>query len=54
MKARIPGAQNQGNMMKKIQQMQEKKNSLAQSILNTDSVNIPSLSRKELMELFKL
>ncbi|MGN1037279.1 MAG: DEAD/DEAH box helicase, partial [Ruminococcus sp.] len=38
----------------KIQQMQEKKNSLAQSILNTDSVNIPSLSRKELMELFKL
>ena len=38
----------------KIQQMQEKKNSLAESILNTDSVNISSLSRKELMELFKL
>lgn len=38
----------------KIQQMQEKKRSLADSILNSDSVSISSLSRKELLELFEL
>lgn len=38
----------------KIQQMQEKKKSLAESILSSDSVSISSLSRKELLELFEL
>lgn len=38
----------------KIQQMQEKKNSLAESILSSDSVSISTLSRKELLELFEL
>lgn len=38
----------------KIQQMQEKKNSFAESILSSDSVSISTLSRKELLELFEL
>lgn len=38
----------------KIQQMQEKKKSLAESILSSDSVSISTLSRKELLELFEL
>ena len=38
----------------KIQQMQEQKKSLAESILTSDSINISSLSRKELLELFEL
>lgn len=38
----------------KIQQMQEKKISLAESILSSDSISISSLSRKELLELFEL
>ncbi|MDE5558242.1 MAG: SNF2 helicase associated domain-containing protein [Ruminococcus sp.] len=38
----------------KIQLMQEQKKSLAESILTSDSINISSLSRKELLELFEL
>lgn len=38
----------------KIQHMQEKKSSLAESILSSDSVSISTLSRKELLELFEL
>lgn len=38
----------------KIQQMQEKKKSLAESILSSDSVSISTLSRKELLALFEL
>lgn len=38
----------------KIQQMQEKKSSLAESVLSSDSVSISTLSRKELLELFEL
>ena len=38
----------------KIQKMQEKKKNLAESILNSESVNISSLNKKELLELFEL
>ncbi len=34
--------------------MQEKKKDLAESVLNSESVNISSLSRKELMDLFEI
>ncbi len=36
MKARIPGAQNQGNMMKKIQQMQENMTRIQEEIEATE------------------
>lgn len=36
MKARIPGAQNQGNMMKKIQQMQEDMTRIQEEIETTE------------------
>ncbi|MGN1478771.1 MAG: YbaB/EbfC family nucleoid-associated protein [Acutalibacteraceae bacterium] len=36
MKARIPGAQNQGNMMKKIQQMQEDMQNVQQEVENSE------------------
>lgn len=36
MKARIPGAQNQGNMMKKIQQMQEDMTRIQEEIESTE------------------
>ena len=36
MKARIPGAQNQGNMMKKIQQMQEDMQNAQQEVENSE------------------
>ena len=36
MKARIPGAQNQGNMMKKIQQMQEDMTRIQEEIEATE------------------
>ncbi len=38
----------------KIEQMQEKKKNLAESVLNSESVNISSLSRKELLDLFEI
>ena len=38
----------------KIQKMQEKKKNLAETILNSESVNISSLNKKELLELFEL
>ena len=36
MKARIPGAQNQGNVMKKIQQMQEDMQNVQQEVENSE------------------
>ena len=36
MKARIPGAQNQGNMMKRIQQMQEDMQNVQQEVENSE------------------
>ncbi len=36
MKARIPGAQNQGNMMKKIQQMQENMENIQKEVEATE------------------
>ena len=36
MKARIPGAQNQGNMMKRIQQMQEDMQNAQQEVENSE------------------
>jgi DNA-binding YbaB/EbfC family protein len=39
MKARIPGAQNQGNMMKKIQQMQEDMSTIQEEIEKTEFVS---------------
>lgn len=36
MKARIPGAQNQGNMMKKIQQMQEDMTRIQEEVESTE------------------
>lgn len=39
MKARIPGAQNQGNMMKKIQQMQEDMTRIQEEIEATEYIS---------------